>query len=136
MLAVPACSALVLAGTFTCIPLSRFVEFKFVLSCPFTFMLPPTKLVPSGISSLICISLSKSPVFVAVIVYVITSPSTTYPKPFSVSNDLLPFLFFLLVLLLLFLLMLNLLFHMFCYHFVHGYFLLQMLFHLVFHLLR
>ena len=75
--AVPASSSLVLAGTFTCIPLSKFVWPKSVLSCPFTLMLPDTNVVPSGISSLIIISFPKSPVLLAVIVYVITSPSTT-----------------------------------------------------------
>ena len=47
-------------------------------------MLPSTNVVPSGISSLIVTSLLKPPSFVTVIVYVIFSPSTTYPKPCSV----------------------------------------------------
>ena len=76
MLAVPA-PASVLPGTFTCIPLSKFVCVNSVLSCSFTFILPGTNVVPSGIWSLIVMFLSKSPVLLAVIVYVITSPSTT-----------------------------------------------------------
>ena len=79
----------VLAGTFTPIPSLKFSS-VFSVSMLFTLMLPPTNVVPSGISSLISISLSKSPVLLAVIVYVIVSPSTTYSKPFAVSAVLLP----------------------------------------------
>ena len=44
MLAVPACSSLVLAGTFTCIPLAKLSCVNSVLSCSFTFILPGTLL--------------------------------------------------------------------------------------------
>ena len=65
-----------LASTGTLIPFFKFV----CVSCVallFTFMLPSTKLVPSGMLSVTVTSFLKSPSFFIVIVYVIFSPSTT-----------------------------------------------------------
>ena len=76
------------AGTFTVIPFVKSASPKFSVSgLLLILMLPSTKLVPSGIVSLISTSLLKPPSFVTVIVYVIFSPSTTYPKLFSVVDS-------------------------------------------------
>ena len=63
------------AGTFTVIPFDRLLCVYHVVLL-FVFILPTTKLVPSGIVSFITTSLLASPSFSTVIVYVIVSPST------------------------------------------------------------
>ena len=65
------------AVTLSVIPFARFSCVNSVLACPFIFMLPSTKFVPSGIVSCILTSLLKPPSFLTVIVYVIFSPSIT-----------------------------------------------------------
>ena len=59
------------------IPVFRSVSPRSFLSTPFTFMLPSTKLVPSGIVSVTFAVPSTFPLFVTVIVYSISSPTTT-----------------------------------------------------------
>ena len=65
------------AGTSTSIPFCKFKDVNSFLSSSLIFMLSCTKLVPSGIGSFIVAFPSKSPLFLTVILYVITSPSTT-----------------------------------------------------------
>ena len=65
-----------LSATGTVIPFFKFVCVSCVAKL-FTFILPSTKLVPSGISSFTTTPFAKSPSFVIVMVYVIFSPSTT-----------------------------------------------------------
>ena len=78
-----------LSDTGTVIPLAKFDSVSCVATS-FTFMLPSTKFVPSGIVSVTTTFFARSPSFLIVIVYVIFSPSTTYANLFSVSADLLP----------------------------------------------
>ena len=66
-----------LAGTSTSIPWVKFVSSYSGFGVSFSFILPVTKLVPSGIVSITFTIFPKSPSFVTVIVYVIFSPSTT-----------------------------------------------------------
>ena len=63
------------AGTFTVIPFDKLLCVYHVVLL-FVFILPTTKLVPSGIVSFITTSSLASPSFSTVIVYVIVSPST------------------------------------------------------------
>ena len=89
---VPACSSLVLSGTSTSIPFCKSVC-VYSVSSSSTFMLPSTKLVPTGIESFTLTVFPKSPVFVIVIVYVIVSSSFTYPSAvFSIVTALLAFI--------------------------------------------
>ena len=76
------------AGTFTVIPSLKFASPKLDVSeLLLILMLPSTKLVPSGILSVTTTSSAKPPSFVTVIIYVIFSPSNTYPKLFSVVDS-------------------------------------------------
>ena len=65
------------AGTSTSIPFCKFKDVRSCLSSLLILILPCTKLVPSGIVSFIVAFPSRLPLFCTVIVYVITSPSTT-----------------------------------------------------------
>ena len=66
-----------LAGTVTSIPSCKLSCVNSVLASSPTVILSGTNVVPSGIWSDTFIVPSASPVFVAVIIYVIVSPSTT-----------------------------------------------------------
>ena len=82
------CVSPTFSGTFTSIPLDNWSAPKLDVSGLLLICtLPSTKLVPSGIVSFISTSFAKPPSFLTVIVYVIFSPSTTYPKPFSVVDS-------------------------------------------------
>ena len=77
------------AGTFSVIPFDKSCAVLFCCAVPFTLILPVTNVVPSGILSLTRTSCACPPLFFTLIVYVIFSPSTTYPNPCSVFNSLL-----------------------------------------------
>ena len=66
-----------LAGTFTSIPLAKSSAVNSLFATPATTMLPSTNVVFSGIVSFTFIVPGTIPVFVALIVYVITSPDCT-----------------------------------------------------------
>ena len=66
-----------LFGTSTFIPLFKLFSSYSGFETPFSFMLPFTKLVPSGVWSTTETVFPKSPSFIISIVYVIFSPSTT-----------------------------------------------------------
>ena len=65
------------AATSTGIPPFKSASVKSVLSAPFTLMLPSTNVVPSGTVSFITAVPAAVPLFVAVIVYSICSPTAT-----------------------------------------------------------